>query len=58
VNSQAPQFFLDMGPISELSDPTKTFILAADKNELTLSNRDTYYFGIGIDLLRLFKREK
>lgn len=57
ATSQAPAFFLDAGPQSELSDPTKTIVLSSEQNGLTLSGRDTYFFGIGIDLFRLFKNK-
>jgi hypothetical protein len=57
VNTRVPTFFLESATLSDLSDPLKTYVVSADENPLIVSNRDSYFFGIGIDLIKLF-REK
>jgi hypothetical protein len=55
VVSNVPSFFLEPAEIADLVDPLKTYLISADENRLTVSNRDKYFFGIGIDLIRLFR---
>lgn len=57
VNSNVPSFFLEPATLTDLADPLKTVLISADENRLTISNRDRYFFGIGLDLIRLFRRE-
>lgn len=56
--SQVPKFILNSGPEDELTDPTKTVIIPLDSNPLTLSSRDTFFFGIGVDLARIFRQAR
>lgn len=58
VNSNVPPFFLEPANIADLADPLKTVLISSDENRFTVSNRDKYYFGIGIDLIRLFRRSQ
>lgn len=55
VNSNVPKFFLQNADIINLTNNTDTVLISAEANPLTLSNRDTFRFGIGVDLIRLFR---
>jgi hypothetical protein len=57
VNTSVPSFFLEPADLGDLDDPLKTVLISADENRLTISNRDKYFFGIGVDLIRLFRRD-
>lgn len=54
VRTSVPNYFLQAGEITQLGDPLRTVIVSTENNPLTVSNRDTYFFGIGVDLFKLF----
>lgn len=58
INSNVPPFFLQNADVINLTNSNDTVIFSADSNPLTISNRDTYRFGIGIDLIKLFNRTR
>lgn len=58
VNTNVPAFFLPSAEIINLTNSNDTVIVSADTNPLTLSNRDTFRFGIGIDVIRLFNKTR
>jgi hypothetical protein len=57
VNTDVPSFFLEQAAFDP-ENPSETVIVSSDSNRLTISNRDTFKFGIGIDLIRLFTRQR
>lgn len=57
VNSSLPTFFLEpSGSTINLSSP-KTVIVPVDRYPQTISNRDVFRMGIGVDFFRLFKSQ-
>jgi hypothetical protein len=57
VERPIPNIFLAPDSVVDLSS-ADVFVVSAEKNPLFRSNRDTFRFGVGIDLLKLFKKEE
>lgn len=55
TNQPLPSIFLEQASPAALSS-ADTFVVSADQNPILRSNRDTFRFGIGIDLLKLFQQ--
>jgi hypothetical protein len=54
-NRNQPLLFLEPADAKASLFDSSTFIVPIDKNPNTISNRDTFKLGIGIDLYKLFK---
>ena len=57
VNEVIPPFFLE--PVTNVSlSNSNTVTVPIDSSSFTRSNRDTFRFGLGVDLIRLLTRSK
>ena len=56
VNTLVPAVFLERADTFNLSDSNDTQIVSADNNPFVLQNRDKYWFGIGFDVVKVFKK--